>query len=59
MPSYRLHQLGSANQIVERYDFDAEDDEAAIAQARQTYPAASFEIWELGRLVVRISAAAA
>lgn len=56
MAGYRLHCLDGGDHIVERHDFDADDDDAAVDYARARYPKAALELWELGRLVTRLSA---
>jgi hypothetical protein len=54
VPDYRLFCLDEKNRIQHREDFEADDDVAAVAHARERYPTTGYEIWELGRLVARI-----
>jgi hypothetical protein len=54
MAGYRLFCLDEGGHIVDRVDFDAPDDDAAIAVARTTYAHHSCELWELGRRVALI-----
>jgi hypothetical protein len=51
---FRLFCLDKNGHIVDRHDFDAEDDDAAIAVARATYTHSLCELWELGRRVAVI-----
>jgi len=48
---YRAFVLGKAGQILARHDFDAPDDLAAIAHARQCVIRSRVEVWQLSRLV--------
>jgi hypothetical protein len=54
LAGYRLFCLDDGGHIVDRRDFDAEDDEAAIAAARADCPHSRSELWELGRRVALI-----
>jgi len=54
--SYRLFCLDDGGHINHRHDFDADDDEAAVAFARTAFPDSTCEIWELGRKVALIPA---
>ncbi|MFD1610730.1 hypothetical protein ACFSCW_02820 [Sphingomonas tabacisoli] len=54
MAGYRLHCLDGGGHIVERHDFDADDDGAALDYARARYPNLGLELWELGRRVVKL-----
>jgi hypothetical protein len=54
MAGYRLFCLDEGGHITDRRDFDAEDDDAAIAVARTTYAHTRCELWELGRRVALI-----
>ena len=56
MAGYRLFCLDEGGHIVDRHDFDAEDDAAAIALAQATWSDTDCEIWELGRRVATIPA---
>lgn len=51
---YRLHCLDGGDHIVERHDFDAADDDAALDYARARYPHFALELWELGRRVAKL-----
>lgn len=55
MPLFRLYCLDNTQHITRREDFDAADDQAAVAYAEATHPDSNCEIWELGRLVARIA----
>lgn len=56
MATYRLFCLDQSNHITARYDFDADDDGAAIAFAKSRFPESACEIWELGRRVALLPA---
>lgn len=53
---YRLFCL-EEGRVTLREDFDAQNDEAAIAYARRNHPDSDCELLDLGRLVARIPAA--
>lgn len=53
MASFRLYQFNAENRIERRFDFDADDDIAAIAFAKEECRGCAWEMWELGRLVAR------
>ncbi|WP_046348129.1 hypothetical protein [Sphingomonas changbaiensis] len=55
MAGYRLFCLDEGGHISDRRDFDADDDDAAIAFARATYAHSNCELWELGRRVALIA----
>jgi hypothetical protein len=57
VPGFRAFCLDEDNHILERFDFDAADDDAAIAYARQYRPGVRREIWELGRKVAQLTPA--
>ncbi|MBA2918305.1 hypothetical protein GON01_04870 [Sphingomonas sp. MAH-20] len=54
MAGYRLFCLDDGGHIIDRRDFDADDDEAAIAFARASFSHSHCELWELGRKVALI-----
>ncbi|HEU4967847.1 hypothetical protein, partial [Sphingomonas sp.] len=54
MAGYRLFCLDEGGHIVDRVDFDAGDDDAAITIARKTFGHSRSELWELGRRVALI-----
>lgn len=51
MAFYRSYKLDSNGRVVERFDFDASDDAAAIAQLGARFHGSDFELWELGRRI--------
>ncbi len=55
MGLYELRYCKSDGRLLARYDFDADDDEAATARARflARLKAPSFELWQGARLVHR------
>jgi hypothetical protein len=54
MPEYRVYQLDSCGHVDRPPDrFNCEDDEAAIARAKQLVDGRDVELWQLDRLVVR------
>jgi hypothetical protein len=52
---YRLFRLDESNHVIHRADFEAENDTAAVAYAREHHPNSACELWELGRKVAVIS----
>lgn len=56
MASYRLFCLDEGGHIRERHDFDADDDNDAVAFARARFPTSDCELWELGRKVALVPA---
>jgi hypothetical protein len=51
MAFYRSYRLDKDGRIVERHDFDAGDDAAAIELLGRRFEGSRFELWELGRRV--------
>ena len=49
--SFRLFRLNELNEIIERQDFDAADDLAAVRVANRACVGSAWELWELGRRV--------
>lgn len=57
MPDYRLYCSDKHGHILHRYDFEAEDDGAAIKVAcEREHPQLACEVWELGRKVATLPA---
>jgi hypothetical protein len=55
MPDYQLYHLDSSGHIDRPPDgFACENDEAAIAKAKQLVDGHDVELWDLDRLVVRL-----
>jgi hypothetical protein len=54
MAEYRAYVRDQHDAIVGRHDLEAAHDEAAIAQARQYVDGHDVEIWQEGRMVVRL-----
>jgi hypothetical protein len=48
--------LDEGGHICHRHDFDADDDNAAITLAHESFPDSICEIWELGRRVALVPA---
>jgi hypothetical protein len=57
MAFYRSYRFDKDGHIVERHDFEASDDAAAIELLGKRFEGSRFELWELGRRVP-LSAAA-
>jgi hypothetical protein len=53
VPAYRFYGLDGAGKITTADWIPADDDEAAVAQARERSEGARFELWERSRLVCR------
>ena len=57
LKGYRCYFIGTNGHIVERAEYEAEDDQLAILEARAKYAEsewnAGFEVWDLARLVYR------
>jgi hypothetical protein len=51
MAFYRSYRLDENGHIVERHDFEAIDDAAAIELLGRRFEGSRFELWELGRRV--------
>jgi hypothetical protein len=49
MRNYRAFELGPNGQITSRFDFPAQDDEAAKEQARRVASADGLELWRQDR----------
>jgi hypothetical protein len=55
MPDYRLYRLDKDGHVAGPADgFKCEDDQMAIARAKQLMDGHDVELWQLGRLVVRL-----
>ena len=52
--NYRLYRFDGAGKIVGAEWLAAADDDDAARQARESRPGAMLEVWDRGRLVVRI-----
>ena len=57
--SYRICLLGDGGEIMGRVMFEADDDPCAVDHVRRAYPQHHCDLWELGRYVALIPAAAA
>ena len=57
MPEYRLYCLDEKRRILDRHDFEAADDDEALAIAsKREHPHLACEVWELGRLIATLPA---
>ena len=54
MEGYRLYRLDGAHKVASAEWIDADDDQAAIAAARQKMDGHSWELWDRRRLIIRI-----
>ena len=52
--NYRLYGLDGANKVASAGWIDADDDEAAMAAAKEHYDGYKCELWDGPRLVARI-----
>ncbi len=51
MAEYRVFVYGKTGQILNRHDFQAANDAAALEHARQYSTSSAVEVWQLERLV--------
>lgn len=56
MPEYRLYLLGPEDRIRSGFDFVAEDDIAAYAEAKRRHHNHAVEVWSGARKVLRLDA---
>ena len=54
MASYRLYCLDGANKVASADWIEADDDEGAIAVAKDIHDGFECEVWQGGRLVARL-----
>ena len=54
MGTYRLYCLDGVGKVMSAEWIDADDDKAAVADALQQVDGYAYELWDHGRLVMRI-----
>jgi hypothetical protein len=55
MPLYRTYIIGRADHFWGAEDIDCADDQEAIQKVQRTMDGRDVEVWERGRLIVRLS----
>ena len=53
MPAYRLYRLDGAGKIMSAEWIEAEDDSAALDEAKRQVDGARYELWARNRLIER------
>jgi len=57
MSGYRAYRLTADGHVAQRIDLEAQDDDAALAEARKHVDECVIELWKLDRLLRRLSPA--
>ena len=55
MVAYRAYALDPHGHITKRFEFEAADDVAALAHARQWVDGCDVEVWQLARVVATLT----
>jgi hypothetical protein len=54
MPDYRAYLLDEQGHIIKPFEFESDDDTAALEHARRYVDGHDVEVWHLGRVVGKL-----